>query len=31
MVLALVFSLPWILSQLIEYTNELIADIPNKL
>jgi flagellar biosynthesis protein FliQ len=31
MVLALVFSLPWILTQLIEYTSELIADIPNKL
>ena len=22
---------PWILSQLIEYTDELISDIPNKL
>ncbi|HEX5472778.1 MAG TPA: flagellar biosynthesis protein FliQ, partial [Lacipirellulaceae bacterium] len=31
MVLALGISLPWVLTRLIEYSHELIANIPNSL
>lgn len=31
MVLALAFSLPWVLSRLIEYSQTLISNIPNTL
>jgi flagellar biosynthesis protein FliQ len=31
MALALAFALPWILGRLLEYAEELIANIPNTL
>jgi flagellar biosynthesis protein FliQ len=31
MVLALGISLPWVLTRLIEYSRELIANIPNSM
>ena len=31
MAIALAFSLPWIMSQLINYAEQLISEIPNRL
>jgi len=31
MVLALAYALPWILTRLLDYTEELISDTPNML
>jgi len=31
MFLALSFTLPWVLAQMIQYASELIADIPTRL
>jgi flagellar biosynthetic protein FliQ len=31
MVLAVGFALPWILSRLVEYSHDLIANIPNNM
>ncbi len=31
MVLVLVFSMPWLLSQMVEYVQDLISNIPNTL
>jgi flagellar biosynthetic protein FliQ len=31
MVLALGISLPWVLTRLVEYSRELIANIPNSM
>lgn len=31
MVLALTFALPWILAQFLQYSSELISNIPNRL
>ena len=30
MILVMSLALPWILSQMVEYSRELILDIPNK-
>ncbi len=31
MILALSFSLPWLVARMIEYTQQLITEIPNRL